>query len=195
MEKNDEWLNLTDANGWVGTATATVGYNPTAYDASIQAIRCVATTTLKDTKSAATSTATVPSNEAPVWGIYSLTSFRPEITTNLTRLSDLTTLLFQGTQLRIWPIETKITIYMYIYILICYNAYRGGKYMVTEAQKRATQKYVKNNIKRIPLDVSKKEYEIIKDAAEKLDMSVNGFIKATVLDKIDDLSGYLNNQF
>ena len=63
--------------------------------------------------------------------------------------------------------------------------------MVSDAQKRATMKYAKENYKRIPLDVTKAEYELIKEAAGKLDMSVNGFIKATVLDKIDDLKGYL----
>ncbi len=65
--------------------------------------------------------------------------------------------------------------------------------MTSEAQKRASQKYIKKNIKRIPLDVTKADYEIIKEAAGKLDMSVNGFIKATVLDKIDDLKGYLSH--
>lgn len=75
-----------------------------------------------------------------------------------------------------------------------YNRNKGGNTdMVSEAQKRATQKYVKNNIKRIPLDVSKSEYEIIKMAAGKLDMSVNGFIKAAVLDRIDELKGYFDH--
>lgn len=83
---------------------------------------------------------------------------------------------------------------MYIYINMYYNRNKGGNTdMVSEAQKRATQKYVKNNIKRIPLDVSKSEYEIIKMAAGKLDMSVNGFIKAAVLDRIDELKGYFEH--
>lgn len=65
--------------------------------------------------------------------------------------------------------------------------------MATEAQKRATKKYVKENIKRIPLDVQISDYELIKKAAEKLNMSVNGFIKAATLDRIDELKGYLDH--
>ena len=64
--------------------------------------------------------------------------------------------------------------------------------MVTEAQKRAVKKYVKEHIKRIPLNVSNEDYTKIKMAADKLDMSVNGFIKAAVMDRIDELDGFLN---
>ena len=66
--------------------------------------------------------------------------------------------------------------------------------MVTEAQKRATKKYVKEHIKRIPLNVSKEDYEKIKKAADKIGISVNGFIKDAVFDWIDEHSGYINRE-
>ena len=47
-------------------------------------------------------------------------------------------------------------------------------------------KYKKKNIKRIPLDVQKKEYEeIIKPAAECAGLPVNTFIKEAIREKID----------
>lgn len=64
---------------------------------------------------------------------------------------------------------------------------------VTEAQKRATLKYDSTHYKRIPLNVNKADYDKIKAAADKLGMSVNGFIRDTVFDKIDDLNGYFES--
>lgn len=51
-------------------------------------------------------------------------------------------------------------------------------------QAQYTIKYAKNNLKRIPLDVQISDYETIKQAAEKAGLSVNGFIKQAVFDKI-----------
>lgn len=51
-------------------------------------------------------------------------------------------------------------------------------------QAQYTMKYAKNNLKRIPLDVQISDYETIKQAAEKAGLSVNGFIKQAVFDKI-----------
>lgn len=51
-------------------------------------------------------------------------------------------------------------------------------------QAQYTIKYAKNNLKRIPLDVQISDYETIKQAAEKSGLSVNGFIKQAVFDKI-----------
>lgn len=50
------------------------------------------------------------------------------------------------------------------------------------AQKKATMKYAKNNLKRIPLDVQKEKYDEIKAAATKAGETVNGYIK-TAIDK------------
>ena len=55
---------------------------------------------------------------------------------------------------------------------------------LTEAQKKANIKYRKENVKRIPLDVQKEKYEEIAAAAEKAGMSVNGFIKEAIDEKM-----------
>ena len=57
----------------------------------------------------------------------------------------------------------------------------GGDIMArTEAQNRATYKYAKEHLKRIPLDVQLDEYAQIKAAADQAGESVNGFIKAAI---------------
>lgn len=50
----------------------------------------------------------------------------------------------------------------------------------TEASQRAVNKYKEKNYKRIPLDVRKDQAELIKQAADTLGMSVNGFIKQAI---------------
>lgn len=50
----------------------------------------------------------------------------------------------------------------------------------TAAQNRATYKYAKEHLKRIPLDVQLDEYAQIKAAADQAGESVNGFIKAAI---------------
>ena len=50
----------------------------------------------------------------------------------------------------------------------------------TESQKKATMKYARENLKRIPLDVQKEKYDEIKSAATAAGESVNGYIKAAV---------------
>ena len=45
-------------------------------------------------------------------------------------------------------------------------------------------KYAKNHLKRIPLDVTKEKYEIIKAAAVAAGESVNGFIKKAIDERI-----------
>ena len=55
----------------------------------------------------------------------------------------------------------------------------------SEAQKKATMKYARENLKRIPLDVQKEKYEQIKAAATAAGESVNGYIKTAVDRRID----------
>lgn len=50
----------------------------------------------------------------------------------------------------------------------------------TEAQNRATYKYAKTHLKRVPLDLQLSDYEELKQAAEAAGLSVNGFIKAAI---------------
>ena len=50
----------------------------------------------------------------------------------------------------------------------------------SEAQKKASLKYAKENLKRVPLDMKKEKYEEIKAAADAVGESVNGYIKKAV---------------
>lgn len=51
---------------------------------------------------------------------------------------------------------------------------------MTEARKKSIYKYAKENLKRIPLDVPKADYESIKAHAAARGESVNGFIKRAI---------------
>lgn len=55
----------------------------------------------------------------------------------------------------------------------------------TESQKRATIKYAKEKLKRIPLDVQKDKYDEIKAAADTAGMKVNGYIKEAIDEKME----------
>jgi hypothetical protein len=65
------------------------------------------------------------------------------------------------------------------------GSYRG----YTEAQKRATAKYKKNEYKRIPLDVKISEYENIKRYCDEHGEKINGFIRRVVREAIGSGSG------
>ena len=54
----------------------------------------------------------------------------------------------------------------------------------TDAQNRATYKYAKEHLKRIPLDVKLEEYAQIKAAADQAGESVNGFIKQAIRSRL-----------
>ena len=55
----------------------------------------------------------------------------------------------------------------------------------TESQKRASIKYAKAKLKRIPLDVKKEDYEIYRDYAKSKGMSLNGFIVTAIKEKME----------
>ena len=57
----------------------------------------------------------------------------------------------------------------------------------TESQKKASLKYAKENLKRVPLDLKKEEYERLSAAAKSADMSINGFVKAAINEKISNM--------
>ena len=54
----------------------------------------------------------------------------------------------------------------------------------TESQKKASLKYARENLKRVPLDLKKEEYERLSEVAKSANMSINGFIKAAINEKI-----------
>lgn len=55
---------------------------------------------------------------------------------------------------------------------------------LTEAKKRANAKYIAKTLKRVPLDVRKEDYEVIKRIADHLGESVNGFIKQAIKERL-----------
>ena len=56
---------------------------------------------------------------------------------------------------------------------------------LTDSQRKANDKYKKNHIKRIPLDVQLEYYEELKQFVEKQGYTMNGFIKAAIQEKKD----------
>lgn len=56
---------------------------------------------------------------------------------------------------------------------------------LTENQKQARYNYAKKNLKRIPLDVQKEKYDIIKAAADESGESVNGYIKRAIDERLE----------
>ncbi len=54
----------------------------------------------------------------------------------------------------------------------------------TEAQKKASLRYAKDKLKRVPLDLKKEEYERLSAAAKASGKSINGYIKEAISEKI-----------
>ena len=54
-----------------------------------------------------------------------------------------------------------------------------------ESKAAYDMSYAKEKLKRIPLDIPKEQYEIIKEHATKYDKSVNGFIKRAIAETIE----------
>lgn len=57
---------------------------------------------------------------------------------------------------------------------------------LSEKRKASMYKYAKENLKRIPLDVTKEKYNEIKIASEKAGESVNGYIKKAIDDRMNN---------
>lgn len=55
---------------------------------------------------------------------------------------------------------------------------------MSDERKEYLYKYQKEKLKRIPLDVQKSDYDRIKAAADNAGMTVNGFIKSVLWDRI-----------
>lgn len=56
----------------------------------------------------------------------------------------------------------------------------GVKMTYSEKKKAYNQKYAKEKLKRIPLDVSKEKYDQIKRHTEQTNETINGFIKRAI---------------
>lgn len=59
----------------------------------------------------------------------------------------------------------------------------------TEAQRRASVKWKKENYSRIPLDVPKAYHEELKEIAKARGMTLGGFIKEAIAEKIEREAG------
>ena len=55
----------------------------------------------------------------------------------------------------------------------------------TEAQKRANIKYAKGNLKRVPLDLKKSDYNVLAAAAEAAGETINGYIKRAIAERME----------
>lgn len=55
----------------------------------------------------------------------------------------------------------------------------------TESGKKASIKYAKEKLKRVPLDMQKTDYERLAAAASAAGQSVNGYIKQAIAEKIE----------
>lgn len=55
-----------------------------------------------------------------------------------------------------------------------------------EKKTKYNIEYAKNNLKRIPLDVTKEKYQEIKNASEKAGESVNGYIKKAIDNRMNN---------
>ena len=54
----------------------------------------------------------------------------------------------------------------------------------SKAKRDYNVQYIKDNIKRVPLDVQKDQYERIKSAADIAGESVNGYIKKAIEERM-----------
>ena len=54
-----------------------------------------------------------------------------------------------------------------------------------DSQKRASIKYAKEHLKRVPLDMQLKDYEQVKAHAGTMGESVNGFIKRAIRETLE----------
>ncbi len=56
---------------------------------------------------------------------------------------------------------------------------------MADKKTQYTIKYAKENLKRVPLDVTKEKYDEIKAAADEVGESVNGYIKKAIDDRME----------
>lgn len=55
----------------------------------------------------------------------------------------------------------------------------------TESRKKASIKYAKEKLKRVPLDMQKTDYERLAAVASAAGHSINGYIKQAIAEKIE----------
>lgn len=65
---------------------------------------------------------------------------------------------------------------------------------ISESQKKASMKYAKEKLKRIPLDVPKEKYTEIQAMAQATGQSVNGYIKRAIKETMERDRALINNE-
>lgn len=58
----------------------------------------------------------------------------------------------------------------------------------SESQKKASLKYAKTHLKRVPLDLTHEKYDQVKQSADTVGESVNGFIKKSIDERIERIA-------
>ena len=79
-------------------------------------------------------------------------------------------------------------LYIDVYIYLCYNkANKESEHdmPITEAQKRATMKYMKNNYDRIELKVTKGKKATLQAHAAERGESLNGFVNRAIDEAVE----------
>lgn len=74
--------------------------------------------------------------------------------------------------------------YVYALHTLWYTICGGDTMAYNETSYKASVKYKANNIKRVPLDMQKPDYERVKVFAESHGETVNGFIKRAIEEAI-----------
>ena len=65
---------------------------------------------------------------------------------------------------------------------------RPRKYDTDNPHWQAVQEYrAEHKIKRVPLDMKQSEYDLLADAAKRVNESVNGFIKRAITERINGI--------
>lgn len=76
---------------------------------------------------------------------------------------------------------------MYISRKACYNNGKKGADIMpmTDKRKAYLYNYHKDKLKRVPLDMPISDYERLKACAEALGLSVNGYIKQAIAERME----------
>ena len=74
---------------------------------------------------------------------------------------------------------------MCTHLWLCGILYWGDKMAYTKETYEAAKKYKNEKIKRVPLDMQKEDYDILKAAADARGEKVNEFIKKAIRERLE----------
>ena len=83
-------------------------------------------------------------------------------------------------------VHIKLGILLCVHILkvvVCYK--RGDVMAYTKEGYEAAKKYKSEKIKRVPLDMQKEDYDVLKATADGMGEKVNEFIKKAIKERLD----------